>query len=149
MNIIIGDFSANVGKGAVENIMGNYGLGTRNDRGDRLIQFFQETYNVIMNTYFKLPARRLYTYRWPAANNQKKIDYILDIYRIGENLYWANIPSDFNLLTAKIKVRMKKVPKQRYSVRVDTQKLKQENGRFTRRKTLNLTKTHCMSIDTM
>lgn len=40
VTIIMGDFNAKVGKSAVETIIGEYGLGTRNDRGDRLIQFF-------------------------------------------------------------------------------------------------------------
>ncbi|KAF2880766.1 hypothetical protein ILUMI_25394 [Ignelater luminosus] len=79
--IIMGDFNTQVGKGAAKSIIGEYGLGTRNDRGDRLIKFCQGTDNAIMNTQFKLPNRRLYTWRTPVDSPQRiakdQINYIL------------------------------------------------------------------------
>ncbi|XP_069363460.1 uncharacterized protein [Maniola hyperantus] len=42
INIIMGDFNAKVGEAPVHNIIGQYGLGERNDRGERLIEFCAE-----------------------------------------------------------------------------------------------------------
>ncbi|XP_044755090.1 craniofacial development protein 2-like [Coccinella septempunctata] len=50
LNIIMGDFNAKIGKGTVDTTVGQFGLGTRNDRGDRLIQFCQEVDSAVMNT---------------------------------------------------------------------------------------------------
>jgi len=36
VNIIMGDFNAKIGRGRVEGLVGSYGLGERNERGDRL-----------------------------------------------------------------------------------------------------------------
>lgn len=65
--VIMGDFNAKIGRGRVEGIVGEHGLGERNKRGDRLVQFCREEDFVIMNTWFKLPARRLYTWKSPAT----------------------------------------------------------------------------------
>jgi len=65
MTIIMGDFNAKIGTEKVENVCGSFGLGERNSRGDRLVQFCQEENFKIMNTYFKLPPRRLYTWKSP------------------------------------------------------------------------------------
>ncbi|CAG9827602.1 unnamed protein product [Diabrotica balteata] len=44
LTIIMGDFYAKIGQGTVENVVGSYyGIGIRNERGERLIQFCQET----------------------------------------------------------------------------------------------------------
>lgn len=59
MCIIMGDFNAKIGRGSVEGIVGEHGLGERNERGDRLVQFCREEDFIIMNTWFRLPPRRL------------------------------------------------------------------------------------------
>ena len=40
--LIIGDWNAKVGEGEVRGIVGNFGLGKRNEAGERLIEFCQE-----------------------------------------------------------------------------------------------------------
>lgn len=42
ITLLLGDFNAKVGKGVDENIVGNYGLETRNGRGERQVQFSRE-----------------------------------------------------------------------------------------------------------
>ena len=49
---IMGDLNAKVGNVTDFNIIGNYGLGKQNERGQRLIEFFNENNMVIMNTWF-------------------------------------------------------------------------------------------------
>lgn len=48
------DFNAKIGKEKMET---SFGLGDRNARGDRLEQFYEEGYFVMINTMFKLPPR--------------------------------------------------------------------------------------------
>lgn len=49
INIVMGDFSAKIGSERVENIAGDFG--NRNERGDRLLQFWREKEYVITNTW--------------------------------------------------------------------------------------------------
>ena len=57
----MGDLNATVGDGRYQNIVGMHGLGRRNERGERLIQFCQEHKLLIANTWFQQPVRKLYT----------------------------------------------------------------------------------------
>lgn len=56
VNVIMGDFNAKVGSGVSDGVTGRHGLGERNERGERMIQFCQEEEFVITNTLFELPA---------------------------------------------------------------------------------------------
>ena len=58
----MGDFNTKMARGRREDVVRDYGLGTSNDRGDRLVQFCQEENLIIANTPFKQPPRRLYTW---------------------------------------------------------------------------------------
>lgn len=61
ITIIMGDMNAKVGKGTDGRTVGEFGLGVRNDRGTLFVDFCKEKKLCIMNTFFKLPPRRLYT----------------------------------------------------------------------------------------
>ena len=58
---IIGDWNAKVGSQETPGITGKFGLGMRNEAGQRLIEFCQENALVIANTLFQRHKRRLYT----------------------------------------------------------------------------------------
>lgn len=79
--LIIGDFNAKVGDttmdDGIRNIVGRYGLGVRNKRGDRLIEFAANNSLTIMNTTFKHHPRRLYTWTSPGGQTRNQIDFIL------------------------------------------------------------------------
>lgn len=49
--IIIGDWNAVVGEGADGQVVGAFGLGTRNERRDRLVDFCKQYDMVVTNTY--------------------------------------------------------------------------------------------------
>ena len=49
---IIGDWNAKVGSQATPGVTGKFGLGIRNEAGQRLVEFFQENILVIANTLF-------------------------------------------------------------------------------------------------
>ncbi|XP_023233175.1 craniofacial development protein 2-like [Centruroides sculpturatus] len=117
--MIIGDYNAKVGMGRREDLIGDFGLGLSNERGDRLFEFCQENDMVIKNTWFKLPKRRLYTWKSPADKNQtpirKQIDYILINIRYRNcvtrvtTFPGADIGSDHVPLVADIKLKLKSI----------------------------------------
>ena len=62
---IIGDWNAKVGSQETPGVTGKFGLGIRNEAGQRLIEFCQENVLVIKNTLFQQHKRRLYTWTSP------------------------------------------------------------------------------------
>ena len=62
---IIGDWNAKVGSQETPGVTGKFGLGIRNEAGQRLIEFCQEDTLVIANTLFQQHKRRLYTWTSP------------------------------------------------------------------------------------
>ena len=50
---ITGDWNAKVGSQETPGVTGKFGLGIRNEAGQRLIEFCQENTLVIANTFFK------------------------------------------------------------------------------------------------
>ena len=66
---IIGDQNAKVGSQETPGVTGKFGLGVRNEAGQRLIEFCQENTLVIANTLFQQHKRRLYT--WTSPDGQQ------------------------------------------------------------------------------
>ena len=56
---IKGDWNAKVGSQETPGVTGKFGLGIRNEAGQRLIEFCQENALVIANTLFQQHKRRL------------------------------------------------------------------------------------------
>ena len=71
------DWNAKVGSQETPGVTGIFGLGIRNEAGQRLIEFCQENALVIANILFQQHKRRLYTWTSPDGQHQNKIDYIL------------------------------------------------------------------------
>ena len=74
---LIEDWNANVASRETPGVTGKFGLGMRNEAGQRLIEFCQENALVIANTLFQQHKRRLYTWTSPDGQHQNQIDYIL------------------------------------------------------------------------
>ena len=74
---IIGDWNAKVGSQETPGVTGKFGLGMRNEAGQRLIEFCQENALVITNTLYRKHKRRLYTWTSPDGQHQNQSDYIL------------------------------------------------------------------------
>ena len=74
---IIGDWNAKVGSHETPGVKGKFGLGVRNEAGQRLIEFCQKSARVIANTLFQQHKRRLYTWTSPDGQHRNQIDYIL------------------------------------------------------------------------
>ena len=95
---------------------GKFGLGIRNEAGQRLIEFCQENALVIANTLFQQHKRRLYT--WTSdGQHRNQIDYILCSQRwrhciqSAKTRPGADCGSDHELLIAQFRCKFKKVGK--------------------------------------
>ena len=122
---IIGDWNAKVGKQETPGVTGKFGLGVRNEAGQRLITFCQENALVIANTLFQQHKRRLYTWISPDGQYRNQIDYILCSQRWRSSIQSAKTKlrvdcgSDHELLIAKFKLKLKKVGKTTRPFRYD------------------------------
>jgi len=78
-HIIMGDFNAKVGRLTTqrEACIGQHGLGTRNERGQILVDFATSINMVIQNTYFKKKENSKWTWRSPNGEIYNQIDYSL------------------------------------------------------------------------
>ena len=91
-----------------------YGLGCRNRRGERLIQFAADNNFTVMNTVFKHHPRRLYTWTSPNGVYRNQIDYKLIRARWRSSITNANtlpgadVMSDHQLLVCNMRIRLRK-----------------------------------------
>ena len=74
---IMGDWNANVGSQETPGVTGKFGLGMRNEAGQRLTEFCEDNALVIANTLFQQHKRRLYIWTSPEGQHQNQIDYII------------------------------------------------------------------------
>ena len=77
IKIVMGDFNAKVGSERVENIIGPWGIGEENERGERLIEWCKENGFMISNTWYQNHPRRQWTWMSPGDRTRNKIDFIL------------------------------------------------------------------------
>ena len=61
----------------MENIIGPFGSGTRNQRSDRLAEFAEAKKLYIMNSFFKKRIGKRWTWQSPDGNTKNEIDYIM------------------------------------------------------------------------
>ena len=105
-NIVLGDFNAKIGTGNTELCTGKFGLGTRNDRGDMLINFSLKHKLKIMNSFFEKKAQRRWTWISPNSQTKNEIDFVLSdtpsIFTDVSVLNSFNTGSDHRLLRAHI-----------------------------------------------
>ena len=106
-------------------VTGKFGVGIRNEAGQRLIEFCQENALVIANTLFQQHKRRLYTWTPPDGQHRNQIDYILCSLRWRSSIQstktrpGADCGSDHEVLIAKFRLKLKKVGKTTRPFRYD------------------------------
>ena len=112
---IIGDWNAKVGSQETPGVTGKFGLGMRNEAGQKLREFCQENALVIANTLFQQHKRRLYTWLSPDGQHRNQIDYILCTQRWRSSMQSTkrrpgdDCGSEHELLIAKFRLKLKKV----------------------------------------
>ena len=122
---IIGDWNAKEGSQETPGVTGKFGLGMRNEAGQRLIEFSEENSLVIAKTLFQQHKRRLYTWISPDGQHQNQTDYILCNHRWRSSIQsaktrpGADCDSDHELLIAKFRLELKKVRKTTRPFRYD------------------------------
>ena len=133
LTMLLGDFNAQVGSNNenVEEVMGIYGLGLRNDKendnGDRLVSFCTENKLVIGGTIFKHKKIHTATWKSPDQRTFNQIDHICISRRFKGSLLdvrvqrGPDVNSDHYLLTSKVRLRFKKQdticnPRKKYNI---------------------------------
>ncbi|CAH8471399.1 unnamed protein product [Schistosoma rodhaini] len=116
LTILMGDFNAKVGKDntGYEDVMGQYGLGGRNENGERFANLCAFNKLVIGGTIF--PHKNIHKATWisPDHTTQNQIDHVCinkKFRRTMEDVRTrrgADIASDHHLLVAKMKLKLKK-----------------------------------------
>ena len=114
-----------IGSQETPGVTGKFGLGVRNEAGQRLIQFCQENALVIANTLFQQHKRRLCTWTSPDGRHRNHIDYILcsqswrSSIQSAKTRLRADCGSDHELLITKYRLKLKKVGKTARPFRYD------------------------------
>ena len=134
--IIMGDFNAKVGQGQLKDSgLGPYGLGQRNERGERLLSFCKINNFAITNTHFQQHKRRRYTWVSP-KQERHQLDYIL------VNKGWmssvlnsksrpgADHNTDHILVQAKIRMKTFKCQSKKIVVKHDIERLEDDEIRL-------------------
>ena len=111
--LVMGDWNAKIGCSVEQSIVGGHGLGSRNEKGDLLVDWCCENSMVVTNTWFKNHPRRLYTWRSPGDLARNQIDCILSSKRFKNSLLncktypQANCNTDYILLVATLRLKLK------------------------------------------
>ena len=79
ITIVIGDFNSKLGNDntGYEDIVGKFGLGDRNGRGERMLEFCQRNQLSITNTYYYHRVQHRHTWKHTEGMHKNCIDYIL------------------------------------------------------------------------
>ena len=133
----MGDFNAKVGRGEIgETCTGSYGIGTRNRRGDMLVEFAERHKFKIMNTFFKKRLNRRWTWISPNGATKNEIDYIMtdrpDIFLDVSVINSLNTGSDHRMVRGKARINTKfeRAKMVAQSKKVDTGKLQHHRREF-------------------
>ena len=115
--LLMGDFNAKIGKGKQDEVVGPHGLGKRNDRGERLVEFCIKHKLVICNTWFEQRENAKHTWSAPDGRTKNQIDYIMINKRYRNSIKnakarpGADCGSDHNPIVIDIKTKLKRVKK--------------------------------------
>ena len=133
IKVVMGDFNAQVGDDSTtwNGVLGRYGYGSMNERGERLLQFCRLNKLNIMNTWFKHKPSRKWTWKSPSDRTQM-IDYIMidrrwrsciNNARSYPSAVVPNVVNDHNLVIANFKIRFN-VQKRTHTKKVDIERLR-------------------------
>lgn len=137
--LILGDFNAKIGiqEEINELEIGSFVSGMRNERGHMLINYAQENKLYIMNTFFKKPEHRRWTWQSPGGITRNEIDFIISNNRnIAMDTSVLNticVGSDHRMVRAKIYINTKSERRkyiQNKQSQIDTNNLKLKKSQY-------------------
>ena len=116
MLIVMGDFNSKIGEdnGGYEDIMGGFGCGTRNERGELMLDFCQRNEMFITNTQFFHRRNHRHTWTHPNQINKNCIDFILvkkrwrSAFRNTKVMHSADFGTSHELVMSNVKIKFKK-----------------------------------------
>lgn len=73
---VMGDLNAKIGHGSEGQVVGPFGLGERNERGDKWVEWCEVHNQIIVNSWFRHHPRYLWTWKSPGDLYRNQIDYI-------------------------------------------------------------------------
>ena len=115
--IIAGDFNAKVGNQYVRHVTGKFGLGERNNNGERLIEFCKKHGMSITNTFFEQKETSRHTWTSPDGKTKNQIDYMLVNNRFRNSIKnsksrpGADCGSDHNPVIIRTETKLKCIKK--------------------------------------
>ena len=136
--LIMGDLNAKVGEdnSQWETVMGKYGIGNINDRGEKLLTFCATNDLCLTNTMFKQSKfNRQWTWESPDQRTHNKIYYIIISNKWkrcvtnSRSFPSADVGSDHQLVMANMKLKLKTKTKPNHPKRYEVFKLKNETTR--------------------
>ena len=134
--VLMGDWNAVVGEGEDGREVGKFGLGKRNERGERLVDFCKQMNLTLVNTTFQVPKRRRYTWKMPGDIGRYQIDYIIVKNRYRNQVKscktypGADVDSDHNMIMMKCCIKMKKLQKRKERRRWNLREFKNKEKRL-------------------
>lgn len=111
----MGDLNAKVGRERVDRVVGPFGLGERNDSGERFVEWCMEERQVVANSGFKYHKRPLWKWKSPGDGVRNQIDYITINERYdnaitqAKTLPGAGGNSDHGPVVATIRLKLKRL----------------------------------------
>ena len=119
MIVVMGDLNAKVGteQDSQKVVVGQHGLGERNERGDLWVDWCTTHEQVIMNTWFQHEKRHLYTWKCPGDTTRNQIDYITINQRFRNSILQVkgypgeDCASDHVPVIATMRVKLRKITK--------------------------------------
>ena len=130
---MMGDLNAKVGEGAdLDCGIGTYGLGTRNNNGQKLAELCQANNLILTNTLFCHHRHNRYTWISPDNNTRNQIDYI------AVNKQWASsildaksrpgaeCYTDHILTSAKLRIKAFRNKSNKLPLRFDVDRLRDD-----------------------
>ncbi|XP_063590190.1 craniofacial development protein 2-like [Penaeus indicus] len=119
IKIVIADFNSKVGNSKHKMVVGPFGLGERNDRGETYVQWCEERDLAIMDTWFKHHKGMLFTWKRPGDQIRNQTTYVSIKDTRYKTIPSAYCNSDHILLYAKINCRLKKIKITRKEPKLD------------------------------